>query len=69
MENTNYCKHLTDCTNDISSFYCLQCENIHLVSKITYSDATSVLVELDNPSPTGAMFRGTGLFLGAMLIY
>lgn len=35
-------------------------------NKITYSGVISVLVEVDNPSPVGAMFKGTGLFLGAM---
>lgn len=41
-------------------------EDINVVRRITYSDVTSVLVEVDNASPVGAMFKGTGLFLGAM---
>lgn len=33
---------------------------------MTYSDAASVLGKVDEPFPAGAMFKGTGLFLGAM---
>lgn len=34
----------------------------------TYSDATSMVLELACPSPMGAMVRGTGFFLGAISI-
>lgn len=47
--------------------YCLNMRRLLLDSRILYSDATSVLIEVDNPSVVGAMFKGTGLFLGAML--
>lgn len=42
-------------------------EDTDVVPGWTYSDATSELVEVDNPSPEGAIFKGIGLFLGAML--
>ena len=42
-------------------------EDSDIVNKTTYSDVTSELVEVDNPSPVGAMFKGIGLFLGAIL--
>lgn len=51
---------------DVLTFYTVY-EDIDVDSRMTYSDAASEVMVVDNPSPAGAIFRGTGLFLGAML--
>lgn len=59
-------KHLEQLQNNIYSMTQGKCVFSSKSCGTTHSDAASFVLEGACPSPLGVMFRGTGLFLGAI---